>query len=342
MGSDTLRAEMSTEEKVRFLSAVESYPHLPAQVEVVETHLSWVFLAGERVYKLKKPIRSEYFDFTSLAGREANCQSEVRLNRRLAAEVYQGVARLVQAPDGRLSVGGRGETIDWLVVMRRLPADRMLDRMIACSALDPPDLGRLGARLAAFYATQPPSPIAPAAYVARYAREQDISRAVFALCERGLPSRYAGLLDRLEAALAAHSALLEGRVRSGRVVDGHGDLRPEHVCMNDPIVIFDCLEFSDELRQVDPVDELAFLGMECAMLGAAWIGPRLMAEVMGRLGEHVPVELHLLHTALHASLRARLTLAHVLDPVPRQPEKWRPLAERYAEAAESALASLEF
>lgn len=328
----------STEDKVRFLSAPEAYTEKPATVEVVETHLSWVFLAGERVYKLKKPVSSEHFDFTSLAAREANCRSEVRLNRRLAGDVYQGVARLVLSADGRLALDGEGETVDWLVVMRRLPADRMLDQLIRRSAVDSAELARLGERLSRFYASRPPAEIEPQAYLDRFIQEQATNRRVLEACHA--PASYERLLDRLDAALAGHARLLELRVLSGRIVDGHGDLRPEHICMTEPIVIFDCLEFSDRLRRVDPVDELAFLGLECSLLGADWIGPAIAEHVLRELGQSVPEDLTAFHAACRALFRMRLTLAHLLDPVPREPAKWRPLADRYAVAADAALTQL--
>lgn len=332
----------SVADVVQYLSSPEAYAHHPARVEVVETHWSWVFLAGDRVYKLKKPVTSEHFDFTSLAARETNCRSEVRLNRRLAGDVYLGVSRVVLGPGSRLSIDGEGGTIDWVVVMRRLPADSMLDQLIAGGSFGPPDLERLGVRLASFYSAQPPSNIAPDAYLGRFLREQATNRKVLAACPVEISSPYLGLLDRGDAMLAKKISLLDERVRAGRILDGHGDLRPEHVCMADSIVIFDCLEFSDKLRQVDPVDELAFLGLECDVLGAGWIGPKLMATVMARLRQTAPEELVALHTACRAMLRTRLTLAHLLDPVPRTPEKWRPRAERYSAAADNALASLGF
>jgi aminoglycoside phosphotransferase family enzyme len=326
------------EAKVRFLSEPEAYVHQPKRVEIVETHMSWVFLAGERVYKLKKPVTSEYFDFTSLDAREINCRNEVVLNRRLAGDVYQGVARLTLEPDGALALNGAGETIDWLVVMRRLPADRMLDNLIERSAVEPGQLEQLAERLVAFYANQPASVIESDDYLDRFTREQVTNRSV--LMAAGADASYGQLLDRLNAALAAHAHLLTERVRSGRIVDGHGDLRPEHICMTEPIVIFDCLEFSDELRQVDPVDELAFLGMECAMLGASRIGPRLRERILAGLGECVSDDLTAIYTAFRAVLRARQSLSHLLDPMPRDPTKWRPLADRYANAADEALRTL--
>lgn len=335
-------AAISTEDKVRFLSAPASYPGKPAQVEVDETHWSFVFLAGAKVYKLKKSLASDHFDHTRLAAREANCRKEVLLNRRLAGDVYERAARLVLKPDGGLAINGRGETIDWLVVMRRLPRDRMLDRMIAEASLEARHLERLGRRLATFYAGHPSAALAPEAYLHRFRRDQGNNRAVLGSLRDVSAGRYAKLLDRLDAALAEKGAMLEDRVRAGRIVDGHGDLKPEHVCMTEPLVIFDCLEFSDELRQVDPVDEIAFLGMECAVLGADWVGPKLLEIVLARLGQSVPDDLPALYAACRAVLRTRLTLAHLLDPVPREPEKWQPVADRYAEAAEAALRRLAF
>lgn len=306
----------------------------------METHWSWVFIAGEHVYKLKKPVVSEYFDFTSLEAREANCRKEVFLNRRLAGDIYEGVAPIAVDVNGILSIGGAGKIIDWLVVMRRLPADRMLDQLISRKSLDPRQLHRLAERLARFYAGQPRSAIGPEAYVARFAREQAISRVMLAKIDRERLAAYMLLLDRLDAALTCNRPLLEDRVRSGRIVDGHGDLRPEHICLIDPIVIFDCLEFDDGLRQVDSVDELTFLGLECAMLGAPSIGPKLIEDVLAQLEQTAPKQLNAFYTAFRALLRARLSLVHLFDPVVRQPEKWRPQADRYANIAKSALAEL--
>lgn len=105
--------------------------------------MSWLFLAGDRVYKLKKPVRYPYLDFRTLAAREANCRAETRLNRRLAPDVYRGVARLTVDEAGTFALDGEGETVDWLVVMRRLPEDRMLDNVIARGAVTHGEIERV-------------------------------------------------------------------------------------------------------------------------------------------------------------------------------------------------------
>ena len=331
---------VSVSDKVTFLRSPEAYRPAPRRVDVIETHWSWVFLADERVFKLKKPVSSQNFDFTALDAREVNCRSEVRLNQRLAGDVYEGVATLNLDLDGNLAINGNGETVDWLVVMRRLPAERMLDRLISLSSFDEPQLEQLASTLAVFYAAQPPCTVTCETYLGNFRREQETNRIVLSGC--GGNEKYGATLDRFESAFTAVVPLLEERVQAGRIIDGHGDLRPEHICVNDPIVIFDCLEFSDALRRVDPVDELAFLGLECRMLGADWIGAKLMELVLAKLDQHASGDLIAFYTAFRALLRARLSLAHLLDKHPRDPEKWAPQTARYVAAADAALLSLGF
>ena len=328
------------DEKVRFLGSPDAYPHRPETVDIVETHMSWVFLAGSRVYKLKKPVRTSSVDFSSLAARRANCLEEVRLNRRLAPDTYRGTIALAYIPGRGLSLGGTGEVVDWLVVMRRLPSDRMLDSLIQADRMSDGKLDRLAAVLADFYARAERPAITPGTYLARHVREQAANRALLTGHRFAIdPDLVDRVLVRLDAVLAASRDELEERAASGHIVDGHGDLRPEHVCLTDPIVIFDCLEFSRELRLVDPFDELAYLGMECSMLGAPRLGPRLIERVATRAQEPVPSRLVRLYTGYRAVLRARLALSHLLDPVPREPQKWEPLTSRYLTLAEAALAS---
>jgi aminoglycoside phosphotransferase family enzyme len=121
------------------------------------------------------------------------------------------------------------------------------------------------------------------------------------------------------------------------LVECHGDLRPEHVCLVDPPVVIDCLEFDPALRQLDPFEELAFLGLECTVLAARWVGPRLTARCARALGDAPPAALLDLYVACRAVLRARLSLAHLLEPDPRTPEKWLPLGRRYLDLARAAL-----
>ncbi len=353
-------------DKMRFLTAPAAYGAGVENVAVKETHMSFVFLTEDRVYKLKKPICRPPLDLTTLAAREANCLDEVRLNRRLAPELYLGTVALTCSREGQLALGGNGQIVDWLVVMRRLPAELMLDQLLAQDGLAEGRVDELADLLARFYVAAARPKLPPDTYLARLIAQHrlnlDVLKRPFANYD---PSHALAIGMRIDAAIKGCGPLLITRAAAGAIVEGHGDLRPEHVCFNRPLVIFDCLEFSDELRTLDPFDELAYLALECSVLahqhepavqeatpirgankGGATIsasdfGPRLIAKVAERLGQEPPAMLLHLYTALRAELRARLMLAHLLDAHPREPEKWAPLAGLYLAFAENSLNCLD-
>jgi len=332
-----MSGDPSIERKVAVLSAPDAYPHAPERVDVEETHMAWVFLAGDRVYKMKKPVRYAFLDFSTAAARAHFVAEEIRLNRRLAPTVYLGAVALTLEADGTLRFAGAGRAVEWLVEMRRLPGERMLDRMVAAGAIDSQQIERLAARLIAFYRGLGAVEIAPEAYLQRFADQHAETRAVLTDPQFSLDGRrVAAVLDGFEQALAAMRPALEERVRAGRIVEGHGDLRPEHVCLCDPLAIIDCLEFDRSLRLVDPFDEIAFLGLECGRIGADWILPLLRRRLSAGLEDPIPDALLALYWRYRALLRARLALLHLSEPDPRQPEKWRPLAWRYIGLAEAA------
>jgi uncharacterized protein len=321
-------------EKVRFLASLEAYPGSTGPVSVEETHMSWVFLVDERVYKLKKPVRYPFLDFTTLEARKANCREEVRLNRRLAPDVYLGVVALTAGADGRLAIDGGGEIVDWLVKMRRLPAERMLDRAIAAGTTARQEVNAVARRLSQFYLDAEPITIGGDDYVRQFAHEQAINRET--LTERGFDldrGRVEQALACVEEVLHGPAGTLQQRAEAGRIIEGHGDLRPEHICLVHPPVIIDCLEFSRRLRLVDPLDELLFLTLECQRLGANWVGELILAHYLHGSKDHPADDLASFYWSYRACLRARLSLVHLLEPDPRTPEKWLPLARHYIEIA---------
>jgi aminoglycoside phosphotransferase family enzyme len=336
---------VSTADIVGFLSDAAAYGEPPGSVEVKETTKSWVFLTATDVYKLKKPIRNHFQDLSTIATREDNTRREIALNRRLAPDVYLGAVPLTLDARGELAVDGEGPVVDWLVRMRRLPEDRMLEEIIlrgeATETRIGPLLKTLAGQLIDFYTTVPRADFAPDEYAALFEREQAENRKVltnksFLFDQDWLD----GLLSGFDKALAANRGLLEDRVRMGRVVEGHGDLRPEHVCLVDPPVVIDCLEFSQRLRFVDPFDELSYLGLECHTIGAAWIKDFLIGRIAAGLDDRPADNVLLFYEAYRAFLRARQSLAHLLVPNPREPAKWMPKARGYLEIAERALLTL--
>ncbi len=326
------------EAKLRFLGDPATYGEGP--VEVRETHMSWVFLTPRRVFKLKKPVRHDYLDFSTVEKRRFTCEEELRLNRRLAADTYLRTLPLRQDDGGALSLGGPGSTVDWLVEMKRLPQSEMLDERLRSGHVSRGEIAAVANRLAEFYRDRRPEIADGGAYLAHLEEEQRINRTILLRPEFDLTDPVAGLLDRLDEWLARVRPEILGRIADGEIVEGHGDLRPEHVCLLEPPQIIDCLEFNRAMRLIDPYDEVNYLGMECEMLGNQWIRGMLDATLDRVFDRRPTARLLAVYGGFRALLRARLCVAHLLEASVRLEDVWRPLALRYLAQAEREMVSL--
>jgi aminoglycoside phosphotransferase family enzyme len=328
-------ASPSLEGKVAFLRQPGSYPDPTNRVEAVETHMSWVFLTDAFAYKLKKPVCYDYLDFSTLEARRLDCEAELRLNRRLAAEVYLAVLPLLLAVDGSLSLGGEGQPVDWLVKMRRLPAARMLDSLIRQRAVTQDAVRNLAHRLAAFYAGAVVEPLSTENYRQRLAGQIAASLRELGRPEFGLPTdRLLRLADAQSACLRQLAALLDDRVAQGRIVEGHGDLRPEHVCFLPEPVVIDCLEFKRDFRIADAQDELSHLALACEWLGMPEIGPWLLVGYGEASGDQWPAPLLHFYQSCRATLHVKLAIWHLRDDSRYPPQKWIRIAHEYMALAE--------
>ncbi len=321
------------EEKVAFLSDPHSYYGSAGRVEVRETHMSWVFLAGDYVFKLKKPVRFPYLDFSTLAKRHLACRAEAELNRRLAPNVYLGAVPLCISAKG-LVIGEGAATVDWVVKMRRLNEGRMLDNLIARMKADRHCLDAIVLKLAGFYRRANAVSYRPGDYLKQWKLNLQQNRAVLLDPRFNLPQpairRYDWLLQWF---LRQRQFLLLNRLHQRRVVDGHGDLRPEHIWLGDGVKIIDCIEFNARLRAVDPLEEIAYLDLECEHLGMKGVGDYIRPLIMRALHDDPPFSLFCFYRCYRAMLRARLSIAHLFAPNPRTPDKWRPQALAYLRIA---------
>lgn len=337
----TCAHDTTLDDKVAFLSRAASYGLPSGEVVRRETHMSWVFLAGDEAYKLKKPVWFPYLDFSTLSRREQACRAELALNRRLAPDVYKAVAPVVRAERGLAigpAAGGPGEVVDWLVVMRRLDPGATLECAIETRRLTASQLDGLLSTLAAFYRHAMRVLIAPEIHLLNWRRRAAFNAHVL-LDPRldahlGLPAGLVRQVGRTQRRFLTERAwLIAGRVRDRHVVDGHGDLRPEHVWLGSPVRIIDRLEFNAALRAVDPVDEMAFLSVECERLGCAWAASHISRQAGHLFPEGISDELFAFYRCHRATLRARLAAAHLLEPDPRTPDKWRRQAGAYLRLA---------
>jgi aminoglycoside phosphotransferase family enzyme len=331
------RREIDIDRKVAFLASPAAYAERPSRVERIETHFSWIFLTDRHVYKLKKPLRGEGFDFSSSEARRRNAEAEVRLNRRLARDVYLGVVPLNLEVGGDFRIAGPGVAIDWLVKMVRLSAAAMLDHRLTQGDWQRSDINALADRLARFFATARRVNVPPPVHLARFRAEFRDSR--LALQSGGGPELQHAVqyvAGRIEAFVSCRTYLLLQRFAKCRMVEGHGDLRPEHICLAPVPQIIDCIEFRADLRSLDPVDELAFLTMECDRIGARDIGPILFRRYSRRLHDFPPPVLILFYRAIRALVRARIAILHLREPRIRDREKWPRRAAEYLAIASHA------
>lgn len=332
----TVNPDIDLDTKVAFLSQPRHYcrPTCPTDVEVVQTHMSWVFLTDREVYKMKKPVRFSFLDFSTLDARRRDCEEEVRLNRRLAPEIYLGSPALCLNENGELQLDQGGTPVEWLVRMRRLPAECMLDHAIETGTVDEEQVRRFTRVLTDFYQRTPPEAMGVEYYLERYRKDIQANRRELAGIDGHLPH---ALVERITDAqldfVHRSRTLLRYRVEAQRIIEAHGDLRPQHVCLIPTPVFIDCLEFNREFRLLDPVDELAFLAMECEHAGAAFIGPVMFETYRQALDDDPSERLIAFYQAYRATLRAKLAIWHLKDHGDSEHPRWIEQGRSYLELA---------
>jgi uncharacterized protein len=277
----------------------------PGPVEVRDTHISRVFLAGDRAYKVKKPVVTPFLDQRSLASRRAACEAEVELNRRLAPGIYLGVRSVVAAGGGvALREPSDPAAVEYVVEMERFDERDTLDARVRAGAAGVAEVAALGAHLAAFHRAAP----------AADGGAEPVKRALddtFATlrAELGADQGAVAAAERFATAfLTARWAQLESRAGAGQVREGHGDLRAEHVLAGDPPRVVDCVEFSRPLRTLDVGADLSFLVMDLRRLGRRDLADALLAGYRGAGGDPGDDGLLAFHAAQRARVRAKVAL----------------------------------
>ena len=251
---------------IAFLENPANYGGAVDQVERLETHISLVFLAGDRAYKLKRAVKYPYLDFSTARLREEACVAELRLNRRTAPDLYLEIKTIGREASGCI-VWDRGTPIDYVVVMRRFEQERLLDAVAQKGGLDPPLIYALAAHIASFHQRAEIRRGGGSAAMARVA-----ANAIACLrdcTDAGFDAERVGALDRAwKTELDRLGPLLDRRRDAGRVRRCHGDLHLRNICLLDRgPALFDCLEFSEDLATVDVLYDLAFLLMDMVHRG---------------------------------------------------------------------------
>jgi uncharacterized protein len=246
------------------------YPHQVSNIERLDTHISVVFLTGEWVYKLKKPLNLGFLDFREIDDRRKFCELEVLLNRRLSQGIYQHTVKIVENKQKKFSMEGDGKVTEYAVKMKQLPDEARLANMLRDKNITRSDLERLGEKLAFFYKKSDRSP-----EIDRYGQRDMIifnSEENYRQIEPYVGVLFDGerwkfICEVNRSFLYHHHALFERRLEKGKIRDGHGDLRTDHIYFVDGIQIIDCIEFNDRFRYGDAAIDLAFLHMDMEQLG---------------------------------------------------------------------------
>lgn len=314
---------------IHALSDPAAYPSPPGPITTIQTHASVLFLAGDRVYKVKKTVDLGFLDFRTLEQRRHFCQEEVRLNAALAPGVYLGVVPIVRDAAGRLRVGGEGETVEYAVEMVRLPADQLLDRIIAEDRVPPGLIADLVEKLSAFHIAAPTGP-----GVDQYGTPEAVARKVLgnldqaAPCAGEVPDTPAPDSPSLSTALHAHlirwsrrfidehHPLLASRVRSGRIREAHGDVHAGNICLSPRppgLLIYDRIEFSPAFRCCDVAAEIAFLAMDLDARGRRDLAAGLVEAYASRTADTDLARLQPLYRGHFAAVRGKVASLRARD-----------------------------
>ncbi|MDR0371944.1 MAG: hypothetical protein LBI79_00035 [Nitrososphaerota archaeon] len=241
----------------------ETYPEPVSKIELIQTHISFVFLTEKYVYKIKKPVNFGFLDFSTLEKRHIYCEKELQLNRRLCPYLYLEVVSINKS--GALRIGGDGETVEYAVKMRRLPQERLMVQLLQEGKIDNPILDRLAAIIANFHSEAQTSPEISAFGRLEIVRTNWIENFIQTqkYIDQTIPKNYYDFIQqKINNFMDKNEVLFEGRIADGRVRDCHGDLYSSNIFVTDQICIFDAIEFNDRFRYSDTASDVAFLAMD--------------------------------------------------------------------------------
>ncbi len=307
---------MSGEALPAYVQALEhsgAYPHAPENVELVQTHISYVFLAGDEVYKLKKHVDLGFANFTTLESRQEACEAEVRLNRRgCPGSIYLGVEPVTRAGDS-YRIGGDGEIVDYAVHMKRLPAERMMDHLLERGEVGFEMVGRVAARLTELHEQaergEHISAIGGPEQL-RYDWLESLDQIEPFVGRTLSQERYETIKRYAESTLEREFAYIQQREDEGWVRDCHGDLRSDAVCFDDEvpggICIYDCIEFNERFRYIDTALDAAFLAMDLDYRGHSELSDLFVGLYTASIGDRgLPLLLHF-YKAYRAIVRGKV------------------------------------
>lgn len=321
-----------------------AYPHEVTDIKLVQTHISYVLLAGDFVYKIKKPVDFGFLDFTSLEKRKHFCEQELLLNRRLCPSLYLGLVSINQAGD-RISLDGPGEAIEYGVKMARMPEAKMMGNIIAKGQLDTGMIDKIVDILVPFYEKANGGDD-----IKKFGTARSVSVNVLENFDQTKSFIGCDALSRQQYDIISHYArgflekedLFNERIAAGRIRDCHGDLYSANICLADQVYIYDCIEFNQRFRYCDVASDVAFLAMDLDFHGLNDLSDHFINTFCGASGDNDLRNMLNFYKCYRAYVRGKIGLftayAPEVDEATKKnsltmAKKYFILAERYATTA---------
>jgi aminoglycoside phosphotransferase family enzyme len=301
-----------------------------------------VILAGDYVYKFKKPVNFGFLDFSDLEKRRICCEQEVLLNRRLCPTIYLGMVRVTAEPDGGFALDGAGPVVEYGVKMRRMPEERMMGRLIRSGGLEVGHIDALVAVLADFY-----QGAESGSEIVRFGTAAAVAVNVLENFDQTHGFIGQGALNQAQfdavagyaRAVLADAALFQRRIDGGHIRDCHGDLYSANICLADQVYIYDCIEFNQRFRYCDVASDVAFLLMDLELHGLESLAARFVDRFVQATKDEGIVEMLNFYKCYRAYVRGKIGLFTAADPAvdpavrtanTEQAAKYFQLAQRYA------------
>jgi aminoglycoside phosphotransferase family enzyme len=309
--------------------------NLKRQMEFIETHISWLFLAKDTVYKIKRPVKFTFLDFSTLEKRKYYCEEEVRLNRRLAPDIYLGVVPVVKRAGG-IFLEGEGEILDYAVKMKRLPEERKMDHLLEKDAVAKGGVEKIAEIIADFHSKI--ETITDAGYSSPEIVKKQVDdlalhkETIEEACRMG--SKVDFMLGKTAGFMEKNGELFVKRQKDGRIKDCHGDLHSANIFLADKIYIFDCIEFSKDFRYIDTSSEIAFMAMDLDAFGKEELAEAFVKRYVELSGDGELLLLLDYYKCYRANVRAKIAAIEYSqkpnEDSKRRIAKYCRLMERYA------------
>src|SRR5881392_3460955 len=321
-----------SKELVDFLASPALYPHRPAEVRVIQTHISWVFIASPFVFKVKKWVNLGFLDFSTLEKRRHFCQREVELNRRLCPEIYLGVVPIYKT-GSRFSFNAEGEIAEYSVKMRELPHGWFLSELLAKGLVGEKEINRVISRLHRFYQSETPNPEIEqwgTPEKLKISTDENFAQVQPFVGKIISAAAFEAIRHFTNHFYVANEKLFRDRIQEHRIRDCHGDLHLDHIHLTPKATtIFDCIEFNDRFRFIDIANDVAFLAMDFDLEGRSDLGNLFLRNCAGEFHDSEMLKLSDFYKCYRALVRGKVESIQAISMKPAKAGKHAKAAARY-------------